>query len=246
MQPAYDVIGTTYRATRSADARIASLIRNALVPYASVLNVGAGTGSYEPTGSHVFAVEPSHTMIAQRAQCAAPAVRGVAEALPFASESVDVVLGILTLHHWSDVARGLAECRRVARERVVLFTWDPNAANFWLVSDYCPQILDHARTIFPSLDTLQQLLGHARIEPVPIPSDCVDGFLGAYWKRPDAYLNAVVRQGMSAFVLIDDVESPITRLEADLASGAWHRRNHALMSLDELDLGYRLVIADRS
>ena len=175
----------------------------------------------------------------------ARAVRAVAEALPFASHCVNAVLGVLTIHHWSDVARGLAECQRVARERIVLLTWDPNATNFWLVSDYFPQILDHARTIFPSLDKLQQLLGPTRIESVPILSDCVDGFLGAYWKRPDAYLNAVVRQGMSAFALIEDVEPTLARLQRDLASGAWHRRNHALLDLDALDLGYRLVIAER-
>lgn len=246
MPAVYDQIGTSYPSTRRPDARIAELIRSVLPPYASIVNVGAGTGSYEPVNLRVIAVEPSHTMIAQRDPRAAQAVRAVAEALPFPANSFDVVLGVLTMHHWSDMARGLDECRRVARNCLVFLTWDPNAADFWLVEDYFPQILSQARILFPPMDTLQQMLGRTQVLTVPIPGDCADGFLGAYWKRPEAYLDVTVRQGISAFASIDDLQEPLRRLRNDVASGAWQLRHHALLTLDALDLGYRLVVADVS
>lgn len=246
VQAVYDEIGTTYQSTRRADARIASLINGVLPPDGSLLNVGAGTGSYEPAGLQVVAVEPSNTMIAQRGALSAPVVRAVAEALPFASNSFDVVLGVLTLHHWHDLTRGLNECRRVARQRMVFLTWDPHATNFWLVDEYFPQILDQARSVFPTMSTLQELMREARVLTVPIPADCSDGFLGAYWTRPEAYLDATVRQGISAFSLVGNIGPSLDRLASDLKSGAWRARHHALQSVDALDLGYRLVVAEVS
>ncbi|MDQ6612061.1 MAG: class I SAM-dependent methyltransferase [Gemmatimonadota bacterium] len=209
-----------------------------------MLNVGAGTGSYEPVGPYVVAVEPSRIMIAQRDSHAAPAVCAVAEALPFASGTFDVVLGVLTMHHWQDLSRGLSECQRVARKRVVFFSWDPDATDFWLIDDYFPQFREQARALFPTMQALHQMLGEAHVIHVPIPSDCADGFLGAYWKRPTAYLDATVRSGMSAFALVDNIDEPLKRLEQDVSSGAWSRRNQSLAALGALDLGYRLVVAD--
>lgn len=244
MQADYDHIGTTYQRTRRPDARIASLINSALPSDGSLLNVGAGTGSYEPDGRQVVAVEPSNTMIAQRGTHSAPVVRAVAEALPFASRSFDAVLGVLTMHHWHDLTRGLDECRRVARQRMIFLTWDPHATNFWLVDEYFPQILDQARSVFPTIRSLRELMRGARVLTVPIPADCSDGFLGAYWKRPEAYLDATVRQGISAFSLIENIGPSLAQLSDDLQSGAWRQRHHALQSVDALDLGYRLLIAD--
>lgn len=244
MAAKYDQIGSTYTSTRKADARIAALIGSVIPPDAEILNVGAGTGSYEPEGARVFAVEPSKAMIAQRPRGSAPVIRALAEALPFGDQSVDVILGILTIHHWTDIERGLAECRRVARRRLVFLTWDPTAAHFWLTEDYFPQLLAQARALFPSIDMLRCVLGAVHSIPVPIPSDCTDGFLGAYWKRPAAYCDAVVRRGISAFAMIDDVHEPLARLKSDIASGEWLRRNHSLSALSTLDLGYRIVVAE--
>jgi SAM-dependent methyltransferase len=179
-----------------------------------VLNVGAGAGSYEPPDLEVTAVEPSAVMRAQRPPGAAPAVDARAEELPFEDNSFDASMAVLSDHHWEDHERGLAELRRVARRRVVLFTWEPRSlGDSWLV---------------------------------PIPHDCRDGFLHAYWRRPRAYLDPQVRAGISVFRLMDpdEVADAIERLAADLNSGEWERRNGALLELDELDLGYRIVVTE--
>lgn len=239
----YDQIGQTYAAHRSAEPRLAAPIWDALGPARTVLNVGAGTGSYEPPDRLVVAVEPSAVMIAQRAHGAAPAVQARGESLPFADASFDAVLAVLTLHHWADVRRGLAECARVARDRVVILTWNPASEGFWLVQDYFSDLLSIDRALFPTIATIADALGEIVVHPVPIPADCTDGFLGAYWRRPDAYLDPAVRSGMSSFARVADVESRIDRLRDDLASGAWQQRHGALLGQDALDVGYRLVIA---
>jgi SAM-dependent methyltransferase len=241
----YDTIGLGYAAQRRPDPRIAARLTAALGDVRSVLNVGAGTGSYEPDDMAVVAVDPSVVMLAQRPPEAAPAVRARAEALPFADGAFDAVLGVLTLHHWTDRSGGLAECARVARERVVLLTWDPAATGFWLVQDYLPAFLDADRLTFPPIERYATSLGpgtHVEVAPVPIPRDCVDGFLGAYWARPAAYLDPAVRAGISSFAR-PGAEPGLTRLAADLASGAWHARYGHLLDADDLDLGYRLVVA---
>jgi SAM-dependent methyltransferase len=231
---------------RREDPRLAARIRAALGDARSVLNVGAGAGSYEPPDLEVTAVEPSAVMRAQRPPGAAPVVDARAEELPFKDDSFDAAMAVLSDHHWEDHERGLAELRRVARLRVVLFTWEPRTLrDGWLVRDYLPGF---ARMV-PSGYTLKRLLetlGGGRIEPVPIPHDCRDGFLHAYWRRPRAYLDPQVRAGISVFRLMDpeEVADAIERLAADLDSGEWERRNGALLELDELDLGYRIVVTD--
>jgi len=245
MTELYDRIGHGYATHRRPDPRIAVAIHDALGTARTVLNVGAGAGSYEPADRDVVAVEPAALMVAQRPPGSAPAVRARAESLPFADGAFDAVMGVLTLHHWTDARHGLAECRRVARERVVLLTWDPASGDFWLVRDYFPDLLAADRPRFPPIDALLDALGGGGVRPLPIPADCVDGFLGAYWRRPAAYLDADVRRGISSFARLTDVDAPLARLRDDLASGAWRRRNGMLLDLDELDLGYRLVVAAR-
>ncbi len=243
----YDSIGRGYASLRRPDQRIASVIDAALGDAATVVNIGAGAGSYEPPGRSVLAVEPSEVMIQQRPVTAAPCLRGSAEALPVATASVDAAMAILSAHHWADLERGLGEMKRVARNRVVLLTWVPDAPPFWLTEDYFPEIVAHDRTIFPSTAALNALLermiGPARMTPVPIPYDCRDGFLCAYWRRPECYLDAERRSAISSFARID-AGPGLTKLRVDLSSGRWTERNRQLLDLNALDLGYRLVCCE--
>ena len=243
MAQLYDTIGVGYRALRRPDPRIAAAIVNALGPAASVVNVGAGAGSYEPDDRRVVAVEPSREMIRQRPAGAAPVVQASATALPFRAGAFDATLAVLTVHHWPDRARGLAELRRVARDRVVILTWEPDAAGFWLVEDYFPELVAVDRAIFPTRDEMERHLGPVELRPLPIPHDCVDGFLGAYWRRPHAYLGAAVRGAISTFSKIGDVNPGLARLRNDLENGTWTRRHGPLLTRSDLDLGYRLVVA---
>jgi SAM-dependent methyltransferase len=240
----YDRIGDGYAAVRREDPAIAAAIHAALGDARSVVNVGAGTGSYEPRDRAVVAVEPSPVMLAQRPVGAAPAVQASAEALPFADGSFDAAMAVLSDHHWPDRVAGLRELRRVARRRVVVFQCDLDVQveAFWLVRDYLT-------TFRPEAMTMAELAGHVgatRVEPVPLPHDCRDGFLAAYWRRPRAYLDKRVRDGISVCRLLPpaDVETAIARLRADLESGEWARRNAAILEREATDLGYRLVIAD--
>ncbi|MFZ1153623.1 MAG: class I SAM-dependent methyltransferase, partial [Solirubrobacteraceae bacterium] len=199
----YDRIGLGYTATRRPDPRIATQIREALGDARSIANVGAGAGAYEPCDREVLPIEPSERMIAQRAPELAPAIRGRAESLPLAADSVDAAMACMTLHHWADWRVGVQELRRVARKRVVIFTYDHSyAARFWLLRDYLPKLgrLDCAR--FPTINEQRVAIGdEVKVEPVPIPYDCEDGFLAAYWRRPTAYLDEQIRSGMSIFRL---------------------------------------------
>ncbi len=238
----YEVLGRGYAGQRRPDPRLAAAIEAAVGPTRSVLNVGAGTGSYEPAGAGVVALEPARRMLGQR-QRRDNAVEGVVEALPFPDDAFDLVLGVLTLHHWSDLKRGLGECRRVARERVVLLTWDPEDPGFWLTQDYFPAVLELDRSIFPTMAQLGESLRGAQVERLPLPADCADGFLCVYWQRPEAYLDPAVRRSMSTLMRIGPLGQGVERLRSDLESGAWHRRHGHLLELDELELGYRLVIA---
>jgi SAM-dependent methyltransferase len=242
MPSLYDSIGKGYTAVRRADPRIAARIRAALGDARTVVNVGAGTGAYEPADLEVVAVEPSEVMIAQRPEGAARVVRAVAEELPFEDGSFDAAMGVLTDHHWTDHERGLAQLRRVAR-RVVLFSWEPPPHDMWVVSEYFPCFEELVPEGY-SIETTAERLGGARIEPVPIPHDCLDGFFHAYWRRPQAYLDPQVRAGISVFALMDEgcVERGLARLAADLDSAEWERRHADLLELDELDGGYRMVI----
>ena len=230
---------------RREDPRIAARIRDALAGARTVLNIGAGAGAYEPADLEVVAVEPSETMIAQRPEGAAPVVRAFAEELPFEDRSFDAAMAVLTDHHWSDHARGLAEMRRVAKH-VVLFTWDPvTVHDMWIVRDYLTTVPELIPDDYRLAHTLARL-GDARAEPVPVPHDCRDGFFHAYWRRPEAYLDPAVRAGISVFAQLDAkaVEEGLERLRRDLESGEWRRRNADLLELEEVDAGYRLIVAD--
>ncbi|GAB2600692.1 MerR family transcriptional regulator [Kribbella endophytica] len=242
----YEAIGSAYPATRRTDPRIAATIWDALGDARTVLNVGAGSGSYEPTDRDVTAVEPSAVMRAQRPAGAAPCVDASAERLPFEDQSFDAAMAVSTLHHWHDPIAGLREMRRVAR-RVVVFTHDASDPGwrhrFWLTRDYLPEIaaLTAGR---PSVDQLTSAIG-ARMEPVLIPWDCADGFFEAYWRRPEAYLDERVRRAVSVWTRVgpDAEQRTVSSLRADLSSGRWAERNSELVALDAAELGLRLLVA---
>jgi SAM-dependent methyltransferase len=242
----YDRIGEDYRSGRREDPRIGAAILAALAGASPVLNVGAGAGSYEPADRPVVAAEPSAVMLAQRPAGAAPAVRATAERLPFADGAFGAAMGVLTLHHWSDRARGLAELRRVTRGPVVLFLRDPLAVPRWWLHHYFPATWRLEQGRETRLDEVAGLLGGpVEVTPVPIPGDCADGFNAAYWRRPRAYLDPAVWRPMSALAQIPEADraAGMGRLRADLDSGEWDRRFGHLLDLDALDLGYRVLVA---
>ncbi|MDE3085363.1 MAG: class I SAM-dependent methyltransferase [Acidobacteriota bacterium] len=245
MEPRYDRIGIDYARHRRPDARIAGRIEAALAGARRVLDVGAGTGSYEPAGAQVLAVDPSPVMIAQRPPASPPVVRAVAEALPVASGGFDAVLAVLTVHHWADPPRGLAELCRVAPRRVVLCFDKDREHDFWLVREYLPEIarLDGGHVVGPA--EVAAALGPGRVEVVPVPADCTDGFLGAYWRRPERYLDPAVRACISGIARLPAsvVDRGVDALRRDLETGRWHEAHAGLLRCDELDLGYRLVVA---
>ncbi len=211
----------------------------------SVVNVGAGTGSYEPRDCQVVAVEPSGLMLAQRPSDAGPAVQAAAEELPFGDGSFDAAMAVLSLHHWTDRVRGLAEMRRVARGPVVVFLRDPEAAESWWLYDYFPATARLVASRKTPLNELTETLGPLKVVPVPIPADCNDGFEAAYWRRPQAILDPDVWRSMSALALIpaSDRRAGMRKLRLDLGSGEWYRRYSHLLDLDQFDLGYRVVVA---
>lgn len=236
----YDVLGKGYRPLRQPDPRIASTIVRALGDARSIANLGAGAGSYEPTDRTVLAVEPSLQMLRQRPSGSAPAVRAHAECIPCPDRAFDAAMAVLTVHHWTDWRAGVREMRRVAK-RVAILTWDPTHPGFWLVQDYLPDLRDYDRRIFPPIEEVVEELGGAKVTPVAVPHDCTDGFLGAYWRRPERYLDPGTRAAISSFARVADTELRLAGLRADLDSGAWRERNEHLLDRTELDLGYRLV-----
>lgn len=241
MTELYDSIGQGYSHRRRPDVRIQRAILKALDGLSSIVNVGAGTGSYEPRDRFVVAVEPSPVMLRQRPPHAAPAVQASATALPFRDAAFDASTAILTVHHWPDWRSGIRELARAARRRVAILTWDPSASGFWLVNDYFPEILQTDRQIFPAITMLARELGRIRVDAVPVPPDCTDGFLGAYWRRPAAYLDPSVRQAISTFSKVVNPEVGLDRLRQDLRTGVWHRRHGDVLQRESLDLGYRLI-----
>jgi SAM-dependent methyltransferase len=243
----YDELGTTYRRTRSEDPVIAGHVHAALGDGQPVVNVGAGTGSYEPRDRQVIAVEPSAVMIASRPRGAAPVVQATAEALPFADRSFAAGMAVWTVHHWTRPTKGLRELRRVAT-RVVVVTADAATMNaLWLTAEYFPAMA--AGRIRPEIqpEAVAAVLGGTiRIEPLRIPGDCRDGFGEAFLGRPEAYLDPGVRANMSAFRLLapDDLSAGLHRLQRDLASGAWDARHGDLRDLAAFDTGHRIVVSD--
>ncbi|WP_290843461.1 class I SAM-dependent methyltransferase [Henriciella sp.] len=240
MTALYDTIGIDYAQLRKPDPRIARQIHAALGDASTILNVGAGSGSYEPQGRALTAIEPSAEMIAQRPDTGAIAIQGSAESLPFADKSFDASMAVLTIHHWNDQAKGCAEMRRVTRGPIVFLTFDAGHKDFWLF-DYFPALLTLDEAAMPPMERYADWLGKVIIDPVPIPYDCTDGFLAAYWRRPAAYLDERVRRAMSSFWKIGDVSEGLARLKADLEDGTWDGRFGHLMKMDALDCGYRLV-----
>jgi ubiquinone/menaquinone biosynthesis C-methylase UbiE len=244
--PLYDTIGATYTVTRRTEPRIAAQVWAALGDARTVLNVGAGTGSYEPSDRDVTAVEPSAVMRAQRPADAARCVAATEERLPFEDQSFDAAMAFATIHHWPDPIAGLREMRRVAR-RVVVFTHETTEAGwhrrFWLTRDYLPEVAELVAGR-PSLTELARSIG-ARTEPVLIPWDCADGFFEAYWRRPEAYLDENVRRGISVWggVGPDAEQRAVRRLRDDLASGRWAERNRDLLDVEAAELGLRLLVA---
>ncbi|MEV0843546.1 MerR family transcriptional regulator [Actinocatenispora sera] len=242
----YEVIGSAYPATRRTEPRIAERIWAALGDARTVLNVGAGTGSYEPPDRDVTAVEPSAVMRAQRPAGAAPCVAASAESLPFEDRSFDAAMAVSTVHHWPDPIAGLREMRRVAR-RVVVFTYDASSPGwqdrFWLTRDYLPEFAE-LLSGRPALADLTRAIG-GRAEPVPVPWDCTDGFFEAHWRRPEAYLDEQVRRAVSVWTRVGPSAElrAVENLRADLASGRWAERNRDLLDLDAAELGLRLLTA---
>lgn len=243
--PRYDTIGQSYAATRRTDPRIAAQIERALGDSRTVVNVGAGTGNYEPPERTVVAVEPSSTMIAQRPPGSAPVIRGVAEHLPFADDAFDAAMAVLTVHHWSDRDAGLEELRRVSTRQVVFLFSPFEVGRYWLVDDYFPEYVQlETEHDAPSPELLARHLDVQRVEPIPIPGDCVDGFGSAYWNRPEAHLDPTVRAGISFLALMDPavVERNVARLASELADGTWDAKYGHLRDQETIDLGLRLVI----
>ncbi|MEV4626370.1 methyltransferase domain-containing protein [Micromonospora sp. NPDC049523] len=242
----YDSIGTTYNTTRRPDPRVAAQITAALGDARTVVNVGAGAGSYEPPQT-VLAIEPSAVMIEQRPVGAAPVLQAFAENIPIEDNAADAVMALLTVHHWTDLEAGIAELRRIARRRIVILTWDQEVTReFWLLSEYLPEAAEFDDTRAVPVDRLAALLGDARVEVVPVPHDCVDGFGAAYWRRPEAYLDPAVRAGMSMLAQTGEetIRPGLERLAADLTSRRWHERHADLLDLPEYDAGYRLLVAE--
>lgn len=242
MSAQYDRIGVTYSGTRKADPRIGKLIAAALGDAKSVINVGAGTGSYEPIDRDVTAVEPSQKMIAQRPMSSTLAVCASAESLPFDDDSFDAAMAVLTIHHWSDQEKGLHELKRVARKRVVILTFDPDARPW--PTRYFPKLAELDAEAMPSIESLTRLLGPSEVQVVPIPHDCHDGFLYSYWRRPEAYLDEELRSGSSSFWKIGDVSTGLGDLRKDLQTGDWHRRYSDMLDQETYDAGYRLIVVE--
>jgi SAM-dependent methyltransferase len=243
----YNEIGVKYTTNRQPDPRIEQHVLDALGDARSVVNVGAGTGAYEPSDREVLAVEPSRVMRAQRPPNAARCIDASAESLPLPDGSFDTAMALLSLHHWSDWRAGVGELRRIARKRVVIFTYDPSfAGSWWLKRDYLPELVALDIRRFPTIAEQAAAAGEATVaNAVPIPHDCRDGFLGAYWRRPHAYLDPDIRAGISTFHLpgAEALLGGLDQLARDLDSGHWEQRNHDILDRIELDLGYRLLTA---
>jgi SAM-dependent methyltransferase len=244
--PRYERIGRGYAHTRREDPRLARRIHGALGEARTVVNVGAGSGSYEPRERYVVPIEPSDVMAAQRPPDLAPAIRAGAGALPLRDDSVDAAMAILTVHHWDeDQERGVREMRRVARGAVVILTYDAEVSGqMWLMADYLPEVAELDRRIFPSVEKVADWLGgETRVERVPIPNDTPDWTLGSFWAHPERVLDPVARRATSGFArmpeeVVDRVAMAVGR---DLESGAWDRRHGHLRRMREYDAGLRLI-----
>jgi SAM-dependent methyltransferase len=243
----YETIGATYTATRQEDPRVAAAVRDALGGAATILNVGAGAGSYEPSDRTVVAVEPSPTMVAQRRGRSALVAQAVAEALPFPDGAFDAAMAVLTVHHWGDRGRGLHEMARVSRRQVVFYFEPLQTHGFWAL-EYFPEALElPTEHDAPGEDVLRAALAVREVRRVLVPADCRDGFGAAFWARPEAYLDPAVQAGMSWLAMLPDGvrRRGTDHLRRDLASGEWDRRHGHLRRQSTYDGGYRIAIAGR-
>jgi len=243
-QPAYETMGRGYRAVRQPDPRLAEKIAGAVGDHQTLINVGAGTASYEPVDRWVLAVEPSGVMIAQRPPDAAPVLQLSVEDLPLADRTVDAALAVLTLHHWRDIEAGLRQLLRVVRQRIVIVIMDvPTLAQLWIIADYLPEFVGRHTARFPSIEWLCELLPNSTAEVLAVPRDCTDGFPAALWARPHALLDPATRAATSPWYDLPEatVQRALTRLRSDLEDGTWRQRYGYLLEQTELDVGLRLI-----
>jgi SAM-dependent methyltransferase len=243
MDAIYDDIGINYSVTRCTDPKIAKQLYSELQGAARIVNIGAGTGSYEPENVELIAVEPSSEMISQRKTGSYRVEKAFAEKLPFENGSFTHAMTVLSMHHWENRPLAFSEINRVATEKFVAITWDPESESFWLTRDYFPEIYEMDKCIFPELEELKDHFDEVQITPLNIPADCKDGLLAAFWKRPEAYLSSKVRQSTSPFSKIRNLSEGLHKLEDDLASGVWAKNNHAILSSSSIDVGYRVISA---
>jgi SAM-dependent methyltransferase len=247
MDARYDTIGHDYARFRREDPQIRARVRAALGGARSVVNVGAGAGSYEPAELHVVAIEPSDIMAAQRPRALAPAIRATATELPLRDASVDAAMAILTLHHWDDAReRGVRELRRVARDAVVILTFDARVCSkLWLFEEYLPELAALDRTIFPAPELIASWLGGStEIEAIPLSRHTPDWMLGSYWAHPERVLDPAARAATSGFARMPApvVERVVAQLARDLADGSWDARHGALRGFEEFDVGLCLIV----
>ncbi|MFC5827345.1 methyltransferase domain-containing protein [Nonomuraea insulae] len=241
----YDRHGHGYAQQRRTDPRIAAQVLDALGQARTVINVGAGAGSYEPEDRHVVAVEPSAAMRAQRPLHLAPAVNAAAEQLPFDDDAFDAAMATVTVHQWSDTERGLRELRRVSRGPVVILTFDGDALDLLWLAEYAPELIAAERRRYPPIDLITSLAGtRAEVVPIAIPIDCVDGFTEAYYARPERFLDPRVRASQSAWGFVDDAAQAraVDRLRRDLDSGVWDDRFGHLREQPEFLGSLRLIV----
>jgi SAM-dependent methyltransferase len=243
MNELYDDIGIGYAVGRCTDPDVAKQLYTQLQGATRIVNIGAGTGSYEPENVVLVAVEPSSEMISQRKIGSHAVNKAYAENLPFEDGSFSHAMTVLSMHHWENRELAFSEINRVATDRFVAITWDPKSDPFWLTRDYLPEIYEMDACIFPELEELNEHFDEVEVSSLQIPSECEDGFLAAFWKRPEAYLNSKVRQSISSFSRIDGLSTGLKKLEEDLDSGVWERNNKDILSSSSIDAGYRLVSA---
>lgn len=242
----YEAGGAGYGLQRRTDPRIAAHVHAALGDARTVINVGAGAGSYEPPDRAVTAVEPSASMRAQRPGHLARAIDAIAEQLPFPDDSFDAAMATVTIHQWKDTDRGLRELRRVSRGPVVILTFDGSALERLWLAEYSPEVIEAERQRYPEIEHIRRVLGGAStVTPVPVPIDCVDGFWEAYYARPERLLDPEVRRAQSGWGLVDGeaTDRAVERLRADLASGEWDRRHGAMRTQPEFVGALRLIVA---
>jgi SAM-dependent methyltransferase len=243
----YDRIGEGYAKTCREDPRLRERILAALGAARTVVNVGAGAGSYEPRDRYVVAIEPGDVMAGQRPRELAPAIRAAADSLPLRDGSADAAMAVLTVHHWDEgQERGVRELRRVAAGPVVIVTCDPEVSgSMWLMADYLPEVADLDRRTFPPPEKLAAWLGgRTRIEVLPIPRDTCDWTLMSFWDHPERVLDAEARSATSGFARMEPavVARVVAAVRRDLEDGTWDARQGHLRKLDEYDAGLRLVL----